>query len=67
MEFAKAVSKEHLEDKKPDGEVPALRKLSGQLSIAVIEKAAEELFRKEGKKQRPGKRLVSISVTVTAE
>jgi len=49
VEFVKAVSKKHLEDKKPDREVPALRKLSGQLSIAAIEKAAEEVFRKEAK------------------
>jgi len=49
MEFVKAVSKKHLGDKRADREVPALRKLSGQISITEIEKAAEEIFRKEEK------------------
>ena len=48
-EFVKAVSKKHLGDKRADREIPALRKLSGQISIAEIEKAAEEVFRKEEK------------------
>jgi len=49
MEFVKAVSKKHLGGKRADRELPALRKLSGQISIAEIEKAAEEVFRKEEK------------------
>ena len=49
MEFVKAVSKKHLEGKKPDREVLALRKLSGQLSIAEIDNAAAEVFREEEK------------------
>ena len=49
MEFVKAVSKKHLGDKRANREMPALRKLSGQISIAEIEKIAEEVFRKEEK------------------
>ncbi len=52
MEFVKAVSKKHLGGKRADREVPALRKLSGQISIAEIEKAAEEVFMKEAKTGR---------------
>src|SRR4030065_1892318 len=54
MECVKAVSKKHLGGKRADRELPALRKLSGQISLAEIEKAAEEVF---GKEEKTGKKV----------
>ena len=49
MEFVKAVSKKHLKKKKADREVPALRKITNQIAITEIEKAAAKIFVKEEK------------------
>lgn len=50
--FIKAVIDKHLSEKKADREVPALRKLTGQVTIEEIEKATEAVFGQEEKTKK---------------